>query len=83
MNMDFYKKCAKIIGVDSSGDKFPYRNRTRWNNRTPGRGRFQDIGLIRKFGDKIHICLRSPISHHGIYNSEKEALNFLNTINWK
>lgn len=80
MDKDFYHKCAEILGVEYDGESFQYRYRTRWNNRKPGSGRYPGYGIIRKFGNQIHVALTKPISHHGIYNSEEEVYTFLRNL---
>lgn len=79
-NETFYNKCAELLGVDHDYLPFQYRYRTRWNNRTPGSGRYPGFGIIRKFGSQIHVALNHPIRHHGIYNSEEEVLTFLQNL---
>lgn len=78
-NEEFYAKCAELLGVEHDYLPFEYRYRTRWNNRKPGSGRFPGRGIIRKFGSQVHIALTNP-NHHGIYNSEEEALTFLRSL---
>lgn len=77
---DFYEECAKILGVDYECEGFPYRKRTRWNNRKAGNGRFPGFGIIRVYGDVVHVALRKPIIHQQIFNSKQEALDFLRQI---
>jgi hypothetical protein len=79
-NEDFYNKCAELLGVEHEYLPFTHYKRTRWNNRTPGSGRFPGRGIIRKFGNQIHVALTNPISHHGIYDSEEEVLTFLQNL---
>jgi hypothetical protein len=80
---DFYEKCADLLGTEYDCQPFPWHKRTRWNNRVPGSGRYPGYGIIRKFGSKIHVALQKPVSHHGIYDSEKEVLQFLQDLNIK
>ena len=70
---EFYAECAALLGADHEGHPFPYRKRTRWNNRIPGRGRFKNAGLIRIFGNQIHVALTKP-RIMGIYDSKDVAL---------
>lgn len=77
---DFYEKCAEILGVEYDGQPFTHYRRTRWNNRSPGSGRYPGYGIIRVFGDKIHVALQRPVSHHGIYGSQQEVLDLLRSI---
>lgn len=57
---DFYAECAALLETEHKGESFPYRYRTRWNNRVAGRGRFEGRGLIRVFGNTVHVNLHSP-----------------------
>ncbi|PZR77762.1 MAG: hypothetical protein DI537_42820 [Stutzerimonas stutzeri] len=56
---------------------FPYRYRTRWNNRSPGRGRFPGFGMIRAFGTIVHIHLHDPKPIAGVFDSFEDALAHL------
>lgn len=60
MNNDFYRECARLLNTTHEGQPFPYRYRTRWNNRVAGQGRFPNHGIIRIFGDMVHVALTSP-----------------------
>lgn len=80
MSEEFYHKCAELLGVEYDCQPFTHYKRTRWNNRTPGSGRYPGFGIIRKFGSQIHVALNRPISHYGIYNSEEEVLTFLQNL---
>jgi hypothetical protein len=81
-NETFYHKCAELLGTEYDCKPFPWTSyrRTRWNNRAPGSGRYPGYGIIRKFGNQIHVALKYPINHHGIYNSEEEVLTFLQNL---
>jgi hypothetical protein len=68
------------LGVEYDCQPFTHYKRTRWNNRTPGSGRYQGYGTIRVFGDYIHVALRYPIDHHGIYQSKEEVFDFLKNL---
>jgi hypothetical protein len=76
----FYKNCADLLGTQYECRAFPYRRRTRWNNRIPGEGRFPGYGIIRKFGNDIQVALHHPISWHKIYKSEDEVYEFLKSL---
>jgi len=76
----FYQKCAEILNVDYNSEPFPYRYRTRWNNRQAGEGRFEGYGIIRKFGSKIHVALRNPLTHIKVYDTEEEVLKYLRQV---
>lgn len=79
-NEEFYKKCAEILKLDYIDCSFKYKYRTRWNNRTPGSGRFNGYGIIRKFNDNLyHIAFKSS-KHWAIYNNENDVYNFLYTL---
>lgn len=81
-NEEFYNNCAELLGVAYDCQPFPWINykRTRWNNRAAGSGRYPGYGIIRKFGNQIHVALTKPVQHHGIYNSEEEVYTFLKTL---
>lgn len=74
---DFYAECAAILNTVVDGEAFPYHKRTRWNNRKPGRGRFPGFGIIRAFGDLVHMHLYSPIRIEKVFLGKDEALAFL------
>ena len=79
-NYMFYEKCAEILGTTYECKSFPYYRRTRWNNRSPGNGRFEGFGIIRKFGDHYQVALTRPIAHHAVYRSEEEVFAFLRSL---
>ena len=79
-NEDFYHKCADILGVDYICEPFTHYKRTRWNNRKPGSGRYPGYGLIRVFGNKVHVALTKPVLHTKVYDSCEEVLEFLDTL---
>ena len=76
----FYEKCAKLLGTTYDCKPFLYRKPTRWNNRSPGEGRFPGFGLIRKFGNEIHVSLRYPVSHREIFLTEEKVIAFLESL---
>lgn len=73
-NETFYNKCAELLGANHEYVPFPWAKRTRWNNRSPGSGRFEGFGIIRVFGDKVHVSLRYPVSVNKVFNSKEEVL---------
>lgn len=81
-NLDFYLECARILETDHNGDPFPYGKRTRWNNRKPGQGRFDQYGIIRIFGNSIHLAFHSPQLHR-IFESKQQCLEFLLSLKEK
>lgn len=76
----FYETCAELLGISYECEAFPYHRRNRWNNRSPGQGRYKGYGIIRKFGDCYQVSLRYPITHHAIYSSEEEVYAFLRSL---
>lgn len=72
--IDFYERCAEILGVNYECTPHPYSKRTRWNNRAPGSGRYPGIGIIRKFGKSIQVCFST---HKAVYTSEEEVYDAL------
>lgn len=73
----FYERCAELLGVPHIYKPFPFRKRTRWNNRTAGNGRFEGFGLIRIFGPSVHIALTSPIATNRWFKTHDDALSYL------
>ena len=70
----FYQKCAELLSAEHAYQKFPYRKRTRWNNRSAGNGRFAGHGLIRAYSENlIHVHLHHP-KINGTYKSMQDAL---------
>jgi len=71
----FYERCAELLGVPYTYRSYPYKGHTsRWNNRDPGNGRFPGRGLIRLYGDTVHMMLRHPICITRRFASSAEAL---------
>lgn len=75
-NEQFYGEVAKILGTTHEYIPFPYRKRTRWNNRGPGSGRFPEKGIVRCFGNLVHIALYDPLISK-VCASKEEALETL------
>lgn len=73
----FYKRCAELLCVPDTYSAFPYRKRTRWNNRAPGNGRFEGFGLIRLFGNSVHMMLKHPYAVNRFFPSKETALLYL------
>lgn len=72
---DFYQNVAVLLDCDDLYRKFPFRKRTRWNNRSAGNGRFGGHGLVRYFGPgHISISLHNPIVN-GIFYNTTDALH--------
>ncbi len=59
-DIEFYRRCAEILGTTYDCQPFTGHVRNRWNNRRPGNGRFPDHGIVRLFGDHVQIALRRP-----------------------
>lgn len=75
MNVEkFYAECSALLGTIDECQAFPYHKRTRWNNRVPGRGRFEGFGLIRAYGDIVHVNLRHPVAITGVFDGYENAL---------
>ena len=74
----FYEECARLLDcAEHVYRKFPYRKRTRWNNRSAGSGRFPGHGLVRLFSsDAIHVMLHNP-SVNRYCKSMAEALEVI------
>lgn len=78
----FYQDVAELLGVDSNYEYNRYTHggkyRTRWNNRTPGNGRFEGYGLVRFFGPScIQVVLHKPVIINRVFNSTEEVLEAL------
>lgn len=71
----FYKECADLLDTTYDCESFPWRKRTRWNNRKPGSGRYPGYGLIRCFGDVVHVVLHTPVKLNATFTNKVDALN--------
>ena len=80
--MNFYDKCAIVLGTEHLCDPFMYSRRTRWNNRDPGSGRFPGFGIIRHFGTKIHVALYYPFNLNKVFDTEEEVLDTLSNLTY-
>ncbi len=59
---EFYSKCAELLGTETHIEqRHPYYRRNRWNNRSPGSGRFIGFGIIRDFVAFVQVRLHHPI----------------------
>ena len=78
---DFYLRCAEITGVDHEKTiRSIWYRRNRWNNRKPGDGRFEGIGIIRHYGSIIHVALTKPYYVNEQFTSEEAALDRLREV---
>lgn len=59
-NQEWYREYARLLGVSYDCTPFPHCYRTRWNNRSAGSGRYAGRGIIRIFGDQVHVGLTNP-----------------------
>ena len=58
---------AQLLECETDYAPFPYTKKTRWNNRSPGNGRFKNFGLARFYSpDIVHIAIYSPIKIYKI-----------------
>ena len=71
---EFYTQCAAIMDAPVCYQPFTHFSRTRWNNRTPGSGRYPGKGTIRLFGDTVHISLREPVALRMVVTGREKAL---------
>lgn len=70
----FYQEVAGLLKCESNYEKFPFRKRTRWNNRLPGNGRYLGSGLVRYHGPtKIHVQLYNP-KLNKLFDTPEQAL---------
>ena len=74
---EFYARCADLLGTVHEHLPFAHHARTRWNNRKPGSGRFPGCGIIRIFGDEVHIAIRAPIVMHERVRGRREAIRLI------
>lgn len=76
-NKEFYNECAKLLKTEYTCNSWPWPGirKTRWNNRSPGEGRFPNFGLIRCYGSVVHVNLYNPVYLNRIFNNREEALN--------
>jgi len=74
---EFYARCADLLGTVHEYLPFAHHARTRWNNRKPGSGRFPGCGIIRLFGDEVHIAIRAPIAMHERVTGRPEAIRLI------
>jgi len=73
-DVEFYIKCSDILNVEFIDHSFTHYKRTRWNNRSAGNGRFPGFGIIRVFGDKVHVACKLGSF---IFNSKEECVTWL------
>lgn len=74
----FYEQCSDILELTHTHIE-PVPRRNRWNNRTPGNGRYQGYGVIRYYNERnIHIQFGSKGC--GIFKNENDALIFLKNL---
>jgi hypothetical protein len=71
----FYQAVAELLDCSRHiYNEFPYRYKTRWNNRLPGNGRYPDHGLVRRYSSTcIHVHLNNPVIN-GHFKSADDAL---------
>lgn len=75
----FYQDIADLLHIQNPYTPNVHKSwRTRWNNRKPGNGRFEGLGLIRFFSPSmIHVCLKEPVRVNKIFTSSEDVLNYL------
>lgn len=90
-DLEFYERIAKLLGVSTTvEDRTPYKrigrdgreympdtDSTRWGPRKPGNGRYEGRGIVRCFGETVHVAIYSPVKFTGSFGSREEALEFL------
>jgi len=95
-NIEFYKRCSAIVGIeteitvhppiikrfDKNGKEIfrPKFRLTRWNNRKPGNGRFPGLGLIRAFSSNQIHINIRNPDLCGVYKSYESALEALQNV---
>lgn len=80
---DFYKRVSEILDTNIEY-KTPYsgaKRPNRWNNRSPGNGRFEGYGIVRMFSlTFISVDLYFPRHAKGNFKTPDTALDFINMI---
>lgn len=79
-NEEFYRRCADLLGTRYDCTGLPDPRRTRWNNRSPGHGRFPGYGIIRLHGDDVHVSLRHPVTASRHFRSREETIEWLSGV---
>ena len=59
-NEQFYSNVAVLLNTTHDYLPFPFLRRTRWNQRRLGSGRFPNHGIVRCFGNNVHVALYDP-----------------------
>ena len=73
-NLEFYKRCAEILDQPFVDKTFKHYKKTRWNNRKPGNGNYPGFGLIKVYGNMVHITTHR---YNKLFNSKELALAWL------
>jgi hypothetical protein len=74
----FYEECAALLNCDDAHCKRPEGYiKNRWCNRMPGSGRFIGFGIIRAWGETVHVALTNPVKINRSFGSRVAALEFL------
>jgi hypothetical protein len=71
---------AELLGASHDYRAFPHRRPNRWSNRSGGNGRIAGYGVIRLFGETVHMQLRAPASVNRCFSNRVEALAYLATL---
>ena len=74
----FYKTCGEILGIEHKY-KVPFARKTRWNDRSPGNGRYEGFGIIRRFSETL-ISVTSRSFGQKVLFSEKDVYEYLKEI---
>ena len=73
----FYQMVAILLKCDDHKYIEPYKKKTRWNNRSPGNGRYHNHGLIRYHNpSNIHVMLSNP-KINGLYTSVDSVIDVI------
>lgn len=76
----FYQHLAGILQCEYDGKPFAFHKRTRWNNRTAGQGRYLGFGIVRVFGDRVHVALTHPIVVCKVFDSKDDVIALFKTL---
>jgi hypothetical protein len=77
----FYQTCSQILESKHDYKRWFGRPPNRWNNRSPGNGRHEGIGIIRLYAeDFIHVSIRSPIKLNKVFNNIEDVYDCLRKL---
>jgi hypothetical protein len=76
----FYKTIAELLGCDTHDYKpYPYSKRTRWNNRSPGNGRYLGHGVIKRYNSTVILVNLHTPHVVGYFTNEQTVFDTIKT----